>query len=146
MAVGVVAQRLVAALVAVACLMLAVPSSAVAVGASVAKPSKVPTVPLDLTVVPGPASGQLVVSWAPPAYDGSFLNRFGQPVAYVLTDYDLALVFEDAAIGFKALALDGVTGMTKAMNNFQMTMVGNQKLYNFLGITIGVSMGMLKRP
>ena len=89
MAVGVVAQRLVAALVAVACLMLAVPSSAVAVGASVAKPSKVPTVPLDLTVVPGPASGQLVVSWAPPAYDGSYLNRFGQPVAYVLTDYDL---------------------------------------------------------
>ena len=64
----------------------------------------------------------------------------------VLTDYDLALVFEDAAIGFKALALDGVTGMTKAMNNFQLTMVGNQKLYNFLGITIGVSMGMLKRP
>jgi hypothetical protein len=64
----------------------------------------------------------------------------------VLTDYDLALVFEDAAIGFKALALDGVTGMTKAMNNFQMMMVGNQKLYNFLGITIGVSMGMLKRP
>ena len=64
----------------------------------------------------------------------------------VLKDYDLALVFEDAAIGFKALALDGVTGMTKAMNNFQLTMVGNQKLYNFLGITIGVSMGMLKRP
>ena len=64
----------------------------------------------------------------------------------VLTDYDLALVFEDAAIGFKAMALDGVNGMTKAMNNFQMKMVGNQKLYNFLGITIGVSMGMLKRP
>ena len=89
MAVGVVAQRLVAALAAGACLMLAAPSSAMAVGASVAKPSKVPSVPLDLTVVPGPASGQLVVSWAPPAYDGSFLNRFGQPVAYVLTDYDL---------------------------------------------------------
>ena len=64
----------------------------------------------------------------------------------VLTDYDLALVFEDAAIGFKALALDGVNGMTKAMNNFQLMLVGNQKLYNFLGITIGVSMGMLKRP
>lgn len=64
----------------------------------------------------------------------------------VLTDYDLALVFEDAAIGFKALALDGVTGMTKAMNNFQLMLVGNQKLYNFLGIAIGVSMGMLKRP
>ena len=64
----------------------------------------------------------------------------------VLTDYDLALIFEDAAIGFKALALDGVTGMTKAMNNFQLTLAGNQKIYSFLGIAIGVSMGMLKRP
>lgn len=63
----------------------------------------------------------------------------------VLKDYDLALVFEDAAIGFKALALDGLTGMTKAMNNFQLTLVGNQKLFNFLLITIGVSMGMAKR-
>ena len=78
---------------------------------------------------------------------GVFIFRGGKYSSdKVLTDYDLALVFEDAAIGFKALALDGVTGMTKAMNNFQLTMVGNQKLYNFLGITIGVSMGMLKRP
>ena len=35
------------------------------------------------------APGELVVSWSPPAYDGEFLNRFGQPVPYVITDYDL---------------------------------------------------------
>jgi hypothetical protein len=63
----------------------------------------------------------------------------------ILNDCDLALVFENAAIGFKALALDGETGMLKAMNNFQLTLVGNQKIFNFFALTIGVSMGMIKR-
>lgn len=64
----------------------------------------------------------------------------------VLDDFDLALVFDNAAIGFKALALDGATGMTKAMNNFELKLVGNQHIYSFIGVIIGVSMGMLKRP
>jgi hypothetical protein len=63
----------------------------------------------------------------------------------VLNDCDLALVFENAAVGFKALALDGPTGMTKAMNSFQLTLVGNKKIFNFFALTIGVSMGMVKR-
>jgi hypothetical protein len=64
----------------------------------------------------------------------------------VLDDGDLALVFDNADIGFKALALDGPTGMTKAQNNFELTLVGNQNIFSFLGVIIGVSMGMLKRP
>jgi len=83
------AARLTAALVAVACLALATPAVAGASGARVKPPSKVPTQPQGLTVQAGPGAGQLVVSWSPPTYPGEFLDRFGQPVAYVLTDYDL---------------------------------------------------------
>jgi hypothetical protein len=79
----------VAALAATACLALAAPAAAGASGATEKRPSKVPSVPLDLTVVPGTASGELVVSWSPPAYDGEYLNRHGQAVPYVITDYDL---------------------------------------------------------
>ena len=64
----------------------------------------------------------------------------------MLDDYDLALVFDSPAIGFKALALDGTTGMTKAINNFELKLVGNQHIFSFIGVVIGVSMGMLKRP
>jgi hypothetical protein len=63
----------------------------------------------------------------------------------VLNDCDLALVFENAAIGFRALALDGLTGMTKAMNSFELTLIGNQRIFNFFALTIGVSMGTVKR-
>ena len=71
------------------CSVVSVPASAGAAGTGVAKPSKVPSLPLDVAVTPGSASGQLVVSWAPPAYNGAFLNRLGQTVPYVITDYDL---------------------------------------------------------
>ncbi|HEY5108233.1 MAG TPA: fibronectin type III domain-containing protein [Acidimicrobiales bacterium] len=56
-------------------------------GATSSLPSIRPTVPLQVTVTPGP--GQLVVSWSPPAYNGDWVNRFGQVVPYVITDYDL---------------------------------------------------------
>ena len=78
--------RVVVALAAVAAMALAVPATA---GAAGTKPSIRPTVPLDVTVVPGPVAGELVVSWQPPAYDGEFINHLGTAVPYVITDYDL---------------------------------------------------------
>jgi hypothetical protein len=78
-----------ATVASVACLALAAP-----VGAGAATrpkpPSKAPSLPQDVTVVPGPAAGELVVSWQPPLYDGEYLNRFGVAVPYVITDYDIA--------------------------------------------------------
>jgi hypothetical protein len=82
--------RLLAAAIGTVCLVVAVSTSAGA-GAGTWKPgpSPKPTVPLDVTVAPGPGSGELVVSWSPPAYNGEFLNRHGQDIPYVITDYDL---------------------------------------------------------
>ena len=64
----------------------------------------------------------------------------------VLTDYDLALVFESADIGFKTLAFGGDTGLQTAMNNYDLKLVGNPNIFNFFGVMIAVSMGMMKRP
>lgn len=64
----------------------------------------------------------------------------------VLTDYDLALVFESADIGFKTLAFGGDTGLQTAMNNYHLKLVGNPNIFNFFGVMIAVSMGMMKRP
>lgn len=63
----------------------------------------------------------------------------------VLNDYDLALVFRTADIGFKALALGGDTGLQVAMNNYDLKLVGNAKIFNFFGVMIAVSMGIMKR-
>ncbi|TSA54822.1 MAG: hypothetical protein D4R38_01680 [Dehalococcoidia bacterium] len=63
----------------------------------------------------------------------------------VLKDYDLALVFENADIGFKTLALGGDTGLQVAMNNYNLKLAGNQQLFNSFGILIAISMGMMKR-
>ena len=63
----------------------------------------------------------------------------------VLRDYDLALVFENADIGFKTLALGGDTGLQVAMNNWNLTLVGNPNVFNWFGVMIAVSMGMMKR-
>jgi hypothetical protein len=63
----------------------------------------------------------------------------------VLKDYDLALVFENADIGFKTLALGGPTGMQVAQNNYDLALVGNANLFSFFGVMIAVSMGMMKR-
>jgi len=64
----------------------------------------------------------------------------------VLTEYDLALVFESADIGFKTLAFGGDTGLQTAMNNYDLKLVGNPNIFNFFGVMIAVSMGMMKRP
>jgi hypothetical protein len=64
----------------------------------------------------------------------------------VLTEYDLALVFENADIGFKTLAFGGDTGLQTAMNNYDLKLVGNPNIFNFFGVMIAVSMGMMKRP
>ena len=63
----------------------------------------------------------------------------------VLKDYDMALVFESADIGFKTLALGGATGMQVAMNNYDLKLVGNQQLFNCFGILLQISMGIVKR-
>ena len=64
----------------------------------------------------------------------------------VLTEYDLALVFENADIGFKTLAFGGDTGLQTAMNNYDLKLVGNPNIFNFFGVMIAVSVGMMKRP
>ena len=63
----------------------------------------------------------------------------------ILKDYDLALVFENADVGFKTLALGGDTGLQVAMNNYDLKLVGNPNIFNFFGVLIAVSMGMMKR-
>jgi len=63
----------------------------------------------------------------------------------LLKDYDLALVFKNADIGFKALALGGATGMQAAMNNYDLKLMGNQQLFNGFGILLLVTMGTIKR-
>jgi hypothetical protein len=63
----------------------------------------------------------------------------------VLKDYDLAFVFKNADVGFKTLALGGQTGITEAINNWNLKLIGNIDISNFFQIMIGVSMGMMKR-
>jgi len=63
----------------------------------------------------------------------------------VLKDYDLALVFENADIGFKTLALGGDTGLQVAMNNYNLKLAGNPAMFNFFGILLSICMGMMKR-
>jgi len=63
----------------------------------------------------------------------------------LIDDFDLALVFENADVGFKTLALGGDTGLQVAMNNYDLKLVGNAKIFNFFGVLIAVSMGMMKR-
>lgn len=63
----------------------------------------------------------------------------------VLTDYDMALVFENADIGFKTLALGGDTGVQTAINNYNLRIVGNANMFNFFGIMLMICMGVMKR-
>ena len=63
----------------------------------------------------------------------------------VLTEYDLALVFENADIGFKTLALGGDTGVQTAINNYNLRLVGNANMFNFFGIMLMICMGVMKR-
>lgn len=43
----------------------------------------------------------------------------------LLTDYDMAMVFENADIGFKALAFGGDTGVQEAINNWKLKIRGD---------------------
>ena len=63
----------------------------------------------------------------------------------VLKDYDMALVFENADVGFKTLALGGDTGLQVAMNNYNLKLDGNPAMFNFFGILLSICMGMIKR-
>ena len=63
----------------------------------------------------------------------------------MLNEFDLALVFENADIGFKTLALGGDTGLQTAINNFTLRLEGDPKIFSWFGIMIAVSMGMMKR-
>ena len=63
----------------------------------------------------------------------------------VLTDYDMALIFENADIGFKTLALGGDTGVQIAINNYNLRLVGNANMFNFFGIMLMICMGVMKR-
>ena len=63
----------------------------------------------------------------------------------VLTDYDMALVFENADIGFKTLALGGDTGLQIAINNYDVKIVGNANMFNFFGVILMICMGVMKR-
>lgn len=63
----------------------------------------------------------------------------------VLKDYDMALVFENADVGFKTLALGGDTGLQVAINNYNLKLDGNPAMFNFFGILLSICMGMIKR-
>lgn len=63
----------------------------------------------------------------------------------ILKDYDMALVFENADVGFKTLALGGDTGLQVAMNNYNLKLDGNPAMFNFFGILLSICMGMIKR-
>ncbi|MDD5398784.1 MAG: hypothetical protein PHU70_06850 [Dehalococcoidia bacterium] len=63
----------------------------------------------------------------------------------MLNEFDLALVFENADVGFKTLALGGDTGLQTAINNFTLRLEGDPKIFSWFGIMIAVSMGMMKR-
>ncbi len=63
----------------------------------------------------------------------------------VLTDYDLAFIWKDASIAFKALAFGGATGLQDAQNNWDVTLMGDANLLNFFGVIMLVSLGKMKR-
>ena len=115
---------------AVSCLALASPVVAGATTQPKTKPpSKAPSVPLDVVVTTGPAAGELVVSWQPPAYDGEFLNHLGVAVPYVITDYDVVGVPKASWAACVDLSLScTVTGL-KAGKTYQVGV----RVYNAKG-------------
>ena len=63
----------------------------------------------------------------------------------VLTDYDMAMVFENADIGFKTLALGGDTGMQEAINNWNLKIRGDDYHVIWFGTIMQMALGMSKR-
>jgi len=81
--------RLLVAVMGVSTLLLVIPGVSTEAGAVGTAPSVRPTVPLGVTVTPGPGPGELTVAWSAPSYAGEFINMHGVAVAYGITDYDL---------------------------------------------------------
>lgn len=63
----------------------------------------------------------------------------------VLTDYDMALVFENAGIGFKTLAFGGDTGLDDAKNNWTLRIQGDDYHMLWFGIVMQMALGGIKR-
>ncbi|MFA5398884.1 MAG: hypothetical protein WC169_06895 [Dehalococcoidia bacterium] len=63
----------------------------------------------------------------------------------VLSSYDLALVFKDASIGFKTLALGGSTGIQDAINNWDLKLKGDPSVMIFFAVVMMVALGAIKR-
>lgn len=60
-------------------------------------------------------------------------------------DYNLALVFKDASTGFKTLAFGGESGIQDAVNNWDLQLVGDATILNFIGVMFMISLGAMKR-
>ncbi len=63
----------------------------------------------------------------------------------VLTDYDMAMVFENADVGFKSLALGGDSGMQDAINNWSLMIQGDDYHTIWFGTVMGMALGQVKR-
>lgn len=63
----------------------------------------------------------------------------------VFTDYDMALVFENAEVGFKALASGGDTGVQEAINNWDLRVRGDDLYMLWFGIVMQMALGEIKR-
>ena len=63
----------------------------------------------------------------------------------VLTDYDMALVFENADIGFKTLAFGGDDGVQEAINNWTLKIWGDDMHMIWFGVIMGMALGGMKR-
>ena len=62
-----------------------------------------------------------------------------------LRDYDLALIFENADVGFKTLAFGGDTGIQEAMNNWTLKLDGDANQIKWFGTVLLIAMGTMKR-
>jgi hypothetical protein len=58
----------------------------------------------------------------------------------VLTDYDMALVFENADIGFKTLAFGGDTGVQEAINNWKLKIRGDNHHVIWFSTVMGMAL------
>lgn len=75
-----------------------------------------------------------------------YLFRYGKYSSdKVLSDYDMALVFENADVGFKTLALGGDNGVQEAINNWTLKIWGDDMHMIWFGIIMGMAMGGMKR-
>ena len=75
-----------------------------------------------------------------------FIFRNGQYSSdKVITEYDMALVFEDAAAGFQALALGGDNGVQDAINDWKLIILGDDYHMIWFGVVMQMALGGSKR-